>query len=1118
MKRFFLLVSLLLPLSLRAQQAYVGYPSRDGAIDIRAGFANPPKGYGNVPFYWWSGDTLRLDRLREELDILADSPTEGFAVSYNHTHAKVDTALNASGYGSCGVPEAGKPEAFSEGWWKIWNEFSGLCADKGMGVGMDDYVFAWPKNKCYIDDVLSDPELKNYQGKLRKAVLPAGADLPGNLVTASAAGDSVIAIYTVCSPELHPLYGKKLIDRYFQSFVDHMDEKGLRGMNYFFQDELLYKPQIDSWCEDMPEEFLKRKGYDIVPHLPALFEDMGEESVKTRLDYAEVVTQLAEERYFEPIYRWHADRGLIYGCDNLGRGLDPTRYMDYFRAISWFTAPGNDAPARGSSFIQTKVSSSVAHLYDRPRTWLEAFHSMGWDANGAVLTHQLDHHMIAGGNLLCMHGLYYSTHGGWWEWAPPCFHFHMPYWEHMKLWLTYAQRMCFVLSQGHHVCDIAILYPTETMQALPGTKPDLAFSVADGLSTSGYDFDFIDFQSLQKADKKDGTISVSGESYRVLLLADIQALHEETASAIEAFKAAGGIVISVGATCPYLSYEGITSLGSSEVVPFLKGRIVPDFAASAGEARVLHHRVADNDVYMVMDVEKGAEMFFRSHGKVEKWDAMDGTISEISAMRTDADGTWVRFDGETGNSRLIVFSPGETRIGDDVSESSVILSQTALDGDWNVEIIPTMNNKWGDYRLPASDEYIGVEARSMRYAFVPEGFSAELALAMSDHESVYGYGPYMLAADVPSDADLDRLCESEGSSASWEPYEWSWQFGVFDSPGSQGYHGLKGKVDSRFLILDKGCHQLFKTRVYAPSAGRYRLVREGVKPYCIRIDGSDVSEDRVKLSKGWHTLFVAYASARRTPYSLKGMVSSTVDNRDRSMVMLYPADAPDAVDCDPYGPVIASRWYGTDFLCYNPFGGLKGKWAYSFRTAPGTCRMSFGVSGQLVSMAVDGRSVRPDCETVLRDSSSGMSDVVVVAEPSDDAPGCAFFTDPVKLECSGGRMPAGDWTEFGAMRYFSGGVRYTKTLSLDATGGRYVLDLGDVDATCEVAVNGKKVKVLLTKPYSTDITGYLRNGENTIEVLVYSSLSNHYQTIPSPYKGTPRAGLIGPVRLVNYSK
>lgn len=34
-----------------------GYPVKDAHLDILPGFINPPEGYGNVPFYWWNGDT-----------------------------------------------------------------------------------------------------------------------------------------------------------------------------------------------------------------------------------------------------------------------------------------------------------------------------------------------------------------------------------------------------------------------------------------------------------------------------------------------------------------------------------------------------------------------------------------------------------------------------------------------------------------------------------------------------------------------------------------------------------------------------------------------------------------------------------------------------------------------------------------------------------------------------------------------------------------------------------------------------------------------------------------------------------------------------------------------------
>ena len=61
-------------------QKFRGYPQKDA--DILSGFSCPPKGYGNVPFYWWNGDSLNRERMKEQLEILSESATDGFAVSY----------------------------------------------------------------------------------------------------------------------------------------------------------------------------------------------------------------------------------------------------------------------------------------------------------------------------------------------------------------------------------------------------------------------------------------------------------------------------------------------------------------------------------------------------------------------------------------------------------------------------------------------------------------------------------------------------------------------------------------------------------------------------------------------------------------------------------------------------------------------------------------------------------------------------------------------------------------------------------------------------------------------------------------------------------------------------
>ena len=64
LRRCILFVALCLSINAYPQTQYMkGYPDRSENFDVLPGFQQPPKGYGNVPFYWWSGDTLTRERL-----------------------------------------------------------------------------------------------------------------------------------------------------------------------------------------------------------------------------------------------------------------------------------------------------------------------------------------------------------------------------------------------------------------------------------------------------------------------------------------------------------------------------------------------------------------------------------------------------------------------------------------------------------------------------------------------------------------------------------------------------------------------------------------------------------------------------------------------------------------------------------------------------------------------------------------------------------------------------------------------------------------------------------------------------------------------------------------------
>ncbi|MCD7932351.1 MAG: hypothetical protein LUH15_13895 [Tannerellaceae bacterium] len=260
---------------------------------------------------------------------------------------------------------------------------------------------------------------------------------------------------------MHPLSGESYVRHFFQKFEDRFPELSKGGLDFFFSDELDFHLRGYLWNPRFGEEFRKWKGYDMTPWLAGLFTDIGDMTPKIRMDYNDVMVSLSEENFFIPVYNWHAERNLIYGCDHGGRGLDVAEFGDYFRTQRWNQAPGCDQPNLGKDIIKNKVASSIAHLYERPRVWLEGFYGSGWGTTTAGLTDAIFANFAMGQNVLSLHGLYYSTVGGWWEWAPPCNHHHMPYWNQMSSLLECTERLSYLLSQGYHQADIAILYPVE---------------------------------------------------------------------------------------------------------------------------------------------------------------------------------------------------------------------------------------------------------------------------------------------------------------------------------------------------------------------------------------------------------------------------------------------------------------------------------------------------------------------------------------------------------------------------------------------------------------------------------------------------------------------------------
>ncbi|MCW6009810.1 hypothetical protein K1W54_35505 [Micromonospora sp. CPCC 205371] len=482
----------------------------------------PPREFSPVAIWWWSGAKLDRRRLRWQL--------EQFVAGGVHNLVVLNLAPTGPMFGC----DADDPPFFSDEWWAL---LDGVC-DDAASLGA----------RLWFYDQLGF----------------SGADIQARLVERHPeyAGQWLApdgSVYTRGFDYLSTVACAALIDQVHGEFARRLGHHLGGVIAGSFQDEL---PALPTWSATFASEFASRRGYELDPALLWIDSD-----VTVRRDYQLTRAELAEEAFFRPLADWHARHGLLAGCDQ----QDPARagdtvagvrlYADYPRTHRWFGAPGSDHHG------DARVHSSLSHLYGRPRTWIEAFHSSGW---GGTLEETLDWllpWLRAGATLYNPHAVYYTTKAGWWEWAPPSTDWRQPYWRHHRLFADTVTRLCAALSLGRHACDIAVLLPTATAQA--GTRLDGDVSpdalraervyrdlvgdmtwfhtVPGALDHLCREADVIDDDSLARAEVSGGRLRVADEAYHAVILPACTVLDERVASRLDEFVTAGGTLIAVEA-------------------------------------------------------------------------------------------------------------------------------------------------------------------------------------------------------------------------------------------------------------------------------------------------------------------------------------------------------------------------------------------------------------------------------------------------------------------------------------------------------------------------------------------------------------------------------------------
>ncbi len=476
--------------------------------------------------------------------------------------------------------------------------------------------------------------------------------------------------------KLDPIAWEAYFKEYFRMYKEASAGLfGSRGIQYILTDS--YEAEQETWTPAMPEQFRSRRGYDLLPWLPALAGEVigsAEATEKFLWDWRRTIGELIAENYdrltdialengLKGRYTESHENGRVFVVD----GMDVKRRATFPMAACWVPNPWGGSTLEMAQ-ADIRESASVAHVYGQNIAAAESFTSVGvhgraWTYDPRSLKYIADTELASGLNRFVIHesahqprndnapGIGLSVTGQW-------FNRHETWAEEAAAWVGYLARSSYMLQQGRNVADILVFYGEDTnVTAQFGTAlPDIP---------AGYNYDFASPDVLlhQVSARKGKLATGSGQAYSALLLAGQQRyVSNETASRIASFEKAG-----------------IRVCRSLEELRNVLGE--PDYIGPEG-TRYVHRTLPHAEIYWVNKPSRDTctiTASFRVSGLVPQiWHPEDGRMH--GAVYRDVNGrTEVDIPMVADDAVFVVFCHSER------SEETVTLSEeTTIQSPWRV--------------------------------------------------------------------------------------------------------------------------------------------------------------------------------------------------------------------------------------------------------------------------------------------------------------------------------------------------------------------------------------------------------------------------------------------------
>lgn len=496
------------------------------------------------------------------------------------------------------------------------------------------------------------------------------------------------------SPEATGLEVDKLdkaaFSRYLHHYLDMYKDAsdgllGKRGIQYLLIDS--YESGAQTWTASLPAEFKARRGYDMMPWLPAtagVVIGSAEETERFLWDFRRTIGELFAENYDNASAIVRNDYGMDgvfiesheHGRNCPADGISIKKTASYPMAAMWIQGKGGSATRIPEGKADILESASTAHIYGQNLVAAESLTISGTDRQAYTyypgnLKHAANLEMGSGVNRFVIHE---STHqpvdgllpgmgmGPYGQW----FHRNETWAEEAGPWIQYLTRSCAMLQQGRYVADYLYYYGEDSnvTAQFSGREVDAPF---------GWRFDFAGPEVLLKELKVRGhkLVTSSGMEYSALYVGgEGLPMSEEIRACLDKFRRAGVKVIE------------------NEPLDKVVEGIEPELILSDSEGMQYLHRTAPSaEIYWLNNQQNGARSVkasFRISGrKPMLWDPVTGKIRPVSYSFKDGR-TVIPLEFEGDEAYFVVF--GEKTKVDSFELTEKELSQRVeFGGPWNVE-------------------------------------------------------------------------------------------------------------------------------------------------------------------------------------------------------------------------------------------------------------------------------------------------------------------------------------------------------------------------------------------------------------------------------------------------